>query len=401
MTSPRNLFDPSVRENPYPFYAALREEAPAVQVEPLGAWLVTRYDEVVEVLRQPKIYSSEAMRAAVMQGTASGSEDDGPPPMLITTDPPRHDRLRELVNRGFTPRRIGDLEPRIREISDEIVSGLAGRDEIDFVNDFAVPYPVRVIAEMLGVEPERFDDFKRWSRAVVAVFGRMPSPEEREAAGLQLDEMGSYIEEMVARRQIEPADDLISILAGKEREDALTLDETVGFAILLLVAGNETTTNLLANTLLALREHPEVLQRVQADPGLIPNLVEEALRYATPVQLLFRQVQEDTVLGGVALSKGSVVLPCYGAANRDPRRFEEPERFDIDRNTQGHLAFGIGVHFCLGAGLARLEARVALEAWMPLLSAWKAEGSPLEWTPSPFLRGPLRLPLVRSLAAVS
>ncbi len=151
MTSHRNLFDRSVRENPYPFYAALREEAAAVQVEPLGAWLVTRYDEVVEVLRQPGIYSSEAMRAAVMQGRTPSSEDDGPPPMLITTDPPRHDRLRELVNRGFTPRRIGDLEPRIREICDEIVAGLAKRDEIDFVNDFAMPYPVRVIAEMLGV----------------------------------------------------------------------------------------------------------------------------------------------------------------------------------------------------------------------------------------------------------
>ena len=130
-------------------------------------------------------------------------------------------------------------------------------------------------------------------------------------------------------------------------------------------------------------------------------MVEEALRYATPVQLLFRQAQEDTVLGGVELAKGSIVLPCYAAANRDPRRFEEPERFDIDRNTQGHLAFGLGVHFCLGAGLARLEARVALEAWIPLLSAWEADGQPLEWTPSPFLRGPLRLPLVRSLAAAS
>jgi cytochrome P450 len=339
------------------------------------------------------------MRGAVMQAARDpDSDDDGPPPMLITTDPPKHDRLRELVNRGFTPRRIGALEPRLRAICGELVHALAARGEIDFIGDFAVPFPVRVIAEMLGVEPHRFEDFKRWSRAVVAVFGRFPSPEERAAAVVQLDEMGAYVEEMVARRRDEPADDLLSLLVAKEQQEVLTLREAVGFAILLLVAGNETTTNLLGSTLLVLRENPDVLERVTAEPRRIPDLIEEALRYTSPIQLLFRQVQRDTVLGGVELPAGAIVLPCFAAANRDPRRFPDPDRFDIDRNTQGHLAFGLGVHFCLGAGLARLEARVALEAWLPRLASWHSTGEPLEWVPSPFVRGPLRLPLARSLA---
>ena len=404
MTDDHNLFDPSVRKNPYPFYAALREEAPAVQVEPLGAWLVSRYDEVVEVLRNPRIYSSAAMRAAVMQSQVpgpDGEESDGPPPMLITTDPPKHDRLRALINRGFTPRRIADLEPRIRQICDEILAGLAGQDEIEFVSDVAVPFPVRVIAEMLGVESDRIDDFKRWSQAVVAIFGRLPSEEERLRADAELDQMSDYFEAKVEERRADPGDDLISVLVSKEEEDALTLDEVIGFAILLLIAGNETTTNLLGNTLVTLQELPETLGRAQRDPAVIPALVEEALRYASPVQLLFRQTTQDTVLGGVQIPQGAIVLPSYAAANRDPRRFPEPDRFDIDRDTQGHVAFGLGIHFCLGAGLARLEAKVALESLIPALPMWKRVDDEIEWTTSPFLRGPACLPLTRTLGTVA
>ena len=400
MSSHHNLFDPSVRENPYPFYAALREEAAVVQIEPLGAWLVTRYDEVAEVLRAPDLYSSEAMRAAVMQGHSPESEDDGPPPMIITTDPPKHDRMRSLVNRGFTPRRIADLESRIREISDALVVELDAHDEIDLVLDFAVPFPIRVIAELLGVEADRFEDFKRWSQAVVSLFGRLPSPAEREAAEATMDEMGEYFEQSVERRRAEPIDDLLSVLVAKEEEDALTLDEVIGFAILLLIAGNETTTNVLGNTALALQDHPAQLERARRDPSCMPSLVEEALRHSSPIQLLFRQLRADTVLGGVALPKDAIVLPCYAAANRDPRYFADPDRFDIDRNAQGHLAFGLGIHFCLGAGLARLETRIALEALIPRLSHWERVEEVVEWTPSPFLRGPISLPFKRGRQAV-
>ena len=397
----RNLFDPAVRENPYPFFAACREAAAVVQVEPLSAWLVTRYDEVVEVLRNPEVYSSEAMRGAMMQGRTEEFEGDGPPAMVITTDPPKHDRLRELVNRGFTPRRIGELEPRIRAIADAILADCDAREGIDFVRDFAVPFPVRVIAELLGVEPDRFEDFKRWSQAVVATFGSLPTPEQVAASEACFDEMDEYLSGLAEQRRRAPADDLISVLVSKEDADVLTDHEMIGFVILLLIAGNETTTNLLGNTILALHDCSDTLERVRENAALVPALVEEALRWSSPVQLLFRQTREETTLGGVQIPSGAIVLPCYAAANRDPRRFADPDRFDIDRNTQGHLAFGLGIHFCLGAGLARLEARVALEAWTQRLPLWKRVDEQVAWTPSPFLRGPAALPLTRSLSSAA
>jgi cytochrome P450 len=395
--SSRNLFHPAVREDPYPFYRTLREEAPVVRVEPLGAWLVTRYAEVAEVLRSPQLYSSEAMMGALMIGRTRTEDDEGPPPMVITTDPPKHDRLRGLVNRGFTPRRIGELEPRVRQIVAEIIADLDQRDEIDLVNDFAVPFPLRVIAELLGVEPDRFEDFKRWSQAALARFGQVQSAEDSERADAAMDEMSAYLEERVEERRARPTGDLLSVLVSKEEEDALTLHEVIGFAVLLLVAGNETTTNLIGCTVLELQDHPEQLARVERDPAQIPALVEEGLRYTSPVQLLFRQLREDTILGGVPLQAGDIVLPCYAAANRDPRQFEDPEVFDIGRESRPHLAFGLGIHFCLGAGLARLEARVAFEALVPRLRRWKRTGAPIEWSSSPFLRGPASLPVVRSL----
>jgi cytochrome P450 len=389
-----NLFDPAVREDPYPFYAELRARAPVAQVDPLGAWLVTGYDEVVEVLRDPGTYSSKAMRGAIMQGRETDAEDEGPPPMVITTDPPKHDRLRSLVNRGFTPRRIGRIEPRAREIAADLCAGIDSGGACDLVRDLAIPLPVRVIAEILGVEPERFDDFKRWSQAVVAVFGRASTEEQRADADASIDQLGEYIEGMMEQRRVEPRDDLISVLIEKEEQEALTTDEVIGFAILLLIAGNETTTNLIGNAAVALQDHPDQLALVRSDPSLIPNLVEEALRYSSPVQMLFRQALRETELGGVVLPAGAIVLPCYAAANRDPARFPDPDRFDVKRNTQGHLAFGLGIHYCLGAGLARLEGRIALEALIPRLDGLRRREPRVRWTDSPFLRGPMELPLV-------
>ncbi len=187
MSSSINLFDPAFREDPYPFYAARRARGPVAQVDPIGAWLVTGYDAVVEVLKSPSVYSSAAMHGAMTQIEIGDSEDDGPPPMVITTDPPKHDRLRMLVNRGFTPGRIGRIEPRIREITAELFAAMDARGECDLVADLAVPLPVRVIAELLGVDPDRFEDFKRWSQAVIAIFGRQATPEVRAAANASID----------------------------------------------------------------------------------------------------------------------------------------------------------------------------------------------------------------------
>ncbi len=393
MPSPINLFDPAFREDPYPFYADSRARAPVAQVEPFGAWLVTGYDAVVEVLKSPSVYSSAAMHRAMTQIELADSEDDGPPPMVITTDPPKHDRLRTLVNRGFTPSRIGPIEPRIREIAAELFAAIDARGEFDLVTDLAVPVPVRVIAELLGVDPDRFEDFKRWSQAAILIFGRPASPEVRATANAAIDELSDYIEAATEERRVEPRQDLISVLVAKEAEDALTLDEVISFVILLLIAGNETTTNLIGNTAIALLDNPDQLAAIQAEPALIPDLVEEALRYTSPVQLLFRQTLREVKLGGVTLPAGAIVLPSYAAANRDPARFPDPDRFDVRRNAQGHLAFGLGIHFCLGAGLARLEARVVFEGLVSRLEKLQRQDASIRWSESPFLRGPVELRL--------
>ena len=393
MSSSINLFDPAFRDDPYPFYAQARAHGPVTQVDPIGAWLVTGYDAVVEVLKSPGVYSSAAMHGALSHIEVSDSDDDGPPPMVITTDPPKHERLRTLVNRGFTPGRIGRIEPRIREIAAEMFAAMDARGECDLMADLAVPVPVRVIAELLGVNPDRFEDFKRWSQAVIAAFGRQASPQEHAASNASIDELSDYIEAAAEERRVDPRDDLISVLIAKESEDALTIDEVIGFVILMLIAGNETTTGLIGGTAIALLENPEQLAAVQAEPALISNLVEEALRYTSPVQLLFRQTVREVQLAGVTLPAGAIVLPSYAAANRDPARFPDPDRFDLKRNTQGHLGFGLGIHFCLGASLARLEARVVFEGLVPRLEKLQLRDSKVRWSESPFLRGPVELRL--------
>jgi cytochrome P450 len=267
------------------------------------------------------------------------------------------------------------------------------RGECDLVADLAVPVPVRVIAELLGVDPDRFEDFKRWSQAAIAIFGRQASPEVRSAANAAIDELSDYIEAAAEERRVDPRQDLISVLIEKEAEDALTVDEVTGFVILMLIAGNETTTNLIGSTAIALLDNPDQLAVVKAEPALIPDLVEEALRHTSPVQLLFRQTLREVQLGGVTLPAGAIVLPSYAAANRDPARFPDPDRFDVKRNAQGHLSFGIGIHFCLGAGLARLEARVVFESLVPRLEKLQRRNSRICWSESPFLRGPVELRL--------
>lgn len=389
MSEHRNLFAPEVREDPYSFYAALRAQSPACVVDPIGAWLVTTYDEVVEVLRQPELYSSSAMRGAMTRGRLD--DDEGPPVMVISTDPPEHTRLRTLVNRGFTPRRIQRVEPLARRITKDLIAGIDRRGACDLVGEFTVPLPVIVISELLGIEPERFEDFKRWSQVIVSIFGQLPTPEQITRFEATLDELDDYLEPLIERRRGDPRDDIISVLTQKEEQDALDVDELFGFVILLLIAGNETTTNLVGNTILALWDNPDQLALLDASPELIPAAVEEALRFSSPVQLLFRQATRDVELGGEKIPEGAIVMPCFAAANRDPRRFADPDRFDIRRDTQGHVAFGLGVHFCLGASLARLEARIALEALVPRLSRLRCREENPSWSESPFLRGPQRL----------
>ncbi len=381
-----NPFDPTVRRDPYPYYAQLRRDQPVYRVEPFGAYAVSRYDDVVYTLMHPEIFSSTGMGVTNIRGRETR--------MMIATDPPDHTRLRNLVNRSFTPKMIADLEPRIRQVTDELIASIAAKGEMDLIADLAMPLPVTIIAELLGVDPAHKEDFKRWSDEVLDD-DHDDTHESHERIELDMQAFQSYFEQAVAARRGRPRADLISALVqAHEEQQALDADEVLAFIALLLIAGNETTTNLLGSAMAALFQYPDQLDMVRQNPSLIPNLIEEALRYDAPVQFLFRVTTQEAELGGTTIPQGAAVIPLYGSANRDERRFPHAERFDVTRDAQGHIAFGHGIHFCLGAPLARLEARIALEALLfRLPELRRADDGEIEQISSVFLRGPKRLAL--------
>jgi cytochrome P450 len=415
-------FSIGTRKNPYAHYAQLRKEAPVHRLDGAGFYLVSRYEDVKQVVMQPEIFSSQAMQRMMMSGMSVGIQNMDPSqgidpkaleglaaladglgfnpiemmttPSVIASDPPNHSRLRNIVNRGFTPRRIAALEPRLRSIASAALDRMLEKEEFDLVADFTVPFPVMVIAELLGVEPDRFEDFKRWSDTLIQ--GTTGSASGTQPAELLVvfKEFNGYFMDQIERRRHDPKDDLISQLAAAEAgEAALSPMETLMFTILLLVAGNETTTNLMGNGTLALLDEEQQLARVLSDPGLVPAFVEESLRYDGPVQMLFRETKQDAELAGTKIPQGSVVLPIFASANRDETQFPHADRFDIDRDTHGHLAFGLGIHFCLGASLARLEARVGFEELFSRVSRLRRLDPETEYVDSFLLRGPRRIML--------
>lgn len=385
-----NPFDPAVKDNPYPYYAYLREHAPVYQVEGMGCWAISRYADVDFVLKNPKLFSSEILFTALLGDMNPVPEA----PSLIASDPPVHTRMRKLINKAFTPRLINSLGPRVREITLDLLQQVMEPNAFDLVHDLSSPLPVILIAEMLGVEPDRRDDFKRWSDDIVSAANRMYSPEEEQRIRKSIDEFRTYFQETIEARRKAPREDLITGLVKAEEEDqVLTSGEVLGLAVLLLVAGNETTTNLLGNTMLALLSHPDQLAKVQADRALIPNTVEEALRYDGPVQGIFRQAVEDIDLAGTTIPAGSMVLPLFASANHDATKFPDPERFDVTRLIDSHLAFGFGIHFCLGAQLARIETQIALEELFSHFRAFTRTEETLTRVDSFFLRGLKTFPL--------
>ncbi len=378
-----NPFSADFTRDPYAVYAQLRAEAPVLQT-PLQFWAVSRYDDVVHVLKNPQLFSSQGMGNV-------GGPNSAMSRTIINTDPPDHTYLRNLVNKAFTPRMVAEMEPRIREIARDFIGRVSASGEMELVHDLAVPLPVTVIAEILGVESERREDFKRWSNAFVGNATVTASPESTQK---DRDEFYAYFEAAVTKRRETPSDDLLSVLIAADAAEGgrLTTEEIVSFAMLLLIAGNETTTNLIGNALKALCEHPDQLAAVADSPAAIPNMVEETLRWDSPVQFLFRTTTQDVEVADVPVPKGSVVVPIYASGNRDDAKYPDAATYDITRNTQGHLAFGLGPHFCLGAPLARLEARVAFEELFAACGDIRLNGEAVRLQ-SMFLRGMSAMPI--------
>lgn len=387
-----SVFSTEMRRNPYPFYARMRAAAPVHHEANANAWMVFAYDDVKRALFDHESFGS---------GVAPGGL---PSKWLVFLDEPRHGRLRSLVLRAFTPRMIAMLEPRIRELSRELLDAALARGEMDLCADYAVPLPMMVIAEMMGVPPADRPTFRRWSDAVLelalSVEGSAAGGQAASAFAATTEEMRAYLDELLARRRVEPRDDLLTNLARAEVEgERLSPDELLAFFQLLLVAGSETTTNLLGNAVLSFVEHPAELARVRKAPSLVPSAIEEVLRYRSPFQVTFRLAKRDVELRGAHVPRGSRVFAMIGSANRDPAAFADPDRFDVTREPNGHLAFGHGIHFCLGAALSRLEAKIALGDLLARTHSF-ALASDEPWAPRTAFHvlGPTRLPLRFELA---
>ncbi|WP_440118630.1 cytochrome P450 [Paenibacillus sp. QZ-Y1] len=349
----RELEAVELQLSPFQVYAELRDNTPVRYDKHRECWDIFRYEDVQYVLKNPKLFSSERDRAKAT---------------MLTTDPPKHKQLRDLVNQAFTPKAIEALAPRIQQIADELLIPHLSEGRMHLVKDLAAPLPVIVIAELIGVPASDRQKFKDWSDALV-----MGAQDDSDGAFQQMmeekkknqQELASYFTAIMEDRRQQPKDDLISLLLAAEIEgEKLTSEEVIGFCILLLVAGNETTTNLIANAVRILSEQPEIQQQLLEHPELVPTAVEETLRYYPPIVAIGRVAKETVELNGQTIQAGEQVIAWVGSANRDAAQFDQSDRFVPDRKPNRHMGFGFGIHFCLGAPLARLEARVVLQTML-------------------------------------
>jgi cytochrome P450 len=383
-----NLLSSDMRRNPYPMYGQMRAGSPVVHVPPLNLWMIFDYDGVKRALNDHDAFSSSM--------SAAGRTN---PEWLIFFDPPRHATLRAIIMRAFTPRVVANLEPRIQELSRELLDQTIERGEMDLAADFAVPLPMMVIAEMIGVPAADRLRFKRWSDVILTLSYAVSGGEEGAAAAAEFRavtaEMRAYLPELIEQRRVAPKDDLLTKLVEAEVEgERLTEEDILRFVQLLLVGGSETTTNLINNAILCFIENPDQLARLRAAPDMLPSAIEEVLRYRSPVQWMFRATKRDVEAHGQVIPAGKLVLAVIGAANRDPRQFQAPDRFDITRNPNPHIAFGHGIHFCLGAALSRIEAKVALSDFLQRVKGFElASDEPWEPRKALHVHGPTRLPI--------
>lgn len=405
MTEPSlvaRITDFANRADPYPLYTELRR-TPVLHEEEGGPYVISSFWDIESLLHDPRISSDAANLAAAGADELNQAENTGLPPSFIRLDPPEHDRLRRIANSAFgpphEPRRIDDMRGELHGIVAELIDGLAGETEIDLVDQFAYPFPVTVICRLLGVPREDEPRFRSWVDPMVASLDPQTrqggDPEFVKTAQEARTQLGMYLAGLVEGRTKDPRDDMLSDLAaGKGPDGAMTMMEVLSTAVLLLIAGHETTVNLIANGMLTLLRHPEYLRRLREEPELAVNIVEELLRYEPPVQLVpQRTCITDIEVRGVTIPKGSRIWLMLAAGNRDPERFKDPERFDPDRDDLQHLGFGSGIHTCFGAPLARLEAQIALAELARRLENPRLVADPPPYRPNAVLRGPRHLPL--------
>ena len=397
---PSNIASPEFKANPYPFYARLRAEAPVHRMTlptKESAWLVTRYDDVVAVLKDERFVKNTANALTPVQIAKQRWFRKLFKSMhsMINQDPPDHTRLRALVSKAFTPRLIEQMRPRIQGITQELLHKVQSRSRMDLIRDYALPLPTTVISEMLGVPTADRHWFHHWSNAVMsAAYSTWGLVKSVPHTFMFL----RYIRRFIEKRRAEPRDDLVSaLIAAEEAGASLSTNEMVAMIFLLLIAGHETTVNLIGNGMLALLENPNQMEKLRNNPALIKPAVEELLRYTSPVDTATeRYARESVTIAGVTIPRGDMVFAIIASANRDEQQFPNPDALDVSREPNRHLAFGLGSHFCLGAVLARLEGQIAINALMVRFQNLQLAVAPdaLRWKRGLLLRGLESLPVL-------
>ncbi|WNG35910.1 cytochrome P450 [Archangium violaceum] len=393
MSSRVNILAPDFRADPYPVYARLRREAPVSLVDPVGMWAISRYEDALYVMKNPQLFSSRGIMAATEPpwlGRTNPVSDS-----LIAIDPPRHTRLRALVNRAFTPAAVARLEPFVRTVVEELASKVVSGNTLDFVETFALPLPANVIGELLGLDVSLRARFKQWADIIITAATLPPDAVElHDRMRNTLAEMDRYFHEVVESRRRQPGDDMVSeLLRAQVDGQSLSESELMGFFYLLLLAGLETTVHMLSHCAIMLARKPDVQARLRAEPALIPRFIEEVLRCEPPVHSTLRVTTSEVELSGVKLPPGTPVLVLLASAQRDENFCPNGDEFSLERTNQGNMAFGHGIHFCLGAPLARLEARVALEVLLSRSSGIFLRQEQIQWNLAPTARGPVVLPM--------
>lgn len=397
----RSLNSPEFANNPYPLYQALRESAPVYWSEAWRCWILTRYDDIQAVLRDPPRFTSlERLTSTVKPDIPEAVWEQIQPLVrhyssgLVNVDPPDHTRLRNLVHKAFAGRTISKLQGYVQQLVDQLLDKVQGDGHMDLVRDLAYPLPVTVIAELLGVPLEDHDKLKRWSSGSMEFMTTpLPTPKALLRSQEALLNLRDFFRKIYTQCRQQPDDKLVStLLAVRDEGERLSEEDLLSTCVTLLVAGHETTSSLISGAVLALLQNPDQLRKLRENPALIEGAVEESLRYDGPFQRNRRIAREDVTIEGKQIGKGQLVLVFLGAANRDPSHFPDPDRFDIERIPNRHISFGAGVHFCLGASLARLEARIAINAILSRMPDLRLATETLEWE-NHLLRGLKALPV--------